>query len=153
MVSARWIFWASITKATPSPASHNLVSLSEPHSRTMPQCKFCGRSSRTSVLSSQCSVPTFRRSDPDTPCFACSSRHFVLLCSSQGRMCHRFHDRQPNPSRMPPLWEVKLLVPVSSVDCQATWLRIVLISSRPKELISSSAHKGSKTSPTARSTM
>jgi hypothetical protein len=54
---------------------------------------------------------------------------------------------------MPPLKEVKFLVPVSSVDCQATWLRTIPTGNQIKELISSNARKGSKTSPMARLTM
>jgi hypothetical protein len=50
---------------------------------------------------------------------------------------------------MPPLKEVKLLVHVSSVDCQATWLRIVPPGSRIKEPINNSIHMGSRISPTA----
>jgi hypothetical protein len=51
----------------------------------------------------------------------------------------------PHPSILvpPALREVKLLVHVSSVDCQPTWLRIEPPGSQFKDLISSSAHRGS----------
>jgi hypothetical protein len=43
----------------------------------------------------------------------------------------------------PALREVKLLVHVSSMDCQPTWLRIEPPGSQFKDLISSNAHRGS----------
>jgi hypothetical protein len=82
-----------------------------------------------------------------------NSRLLVQLCSSLGRMYNRFLVWWPSTSKMPPLKEDKLLACVSSVDCQATWLRIVPLGSRITELISSSVHKGNKISPSARLTM
>jgi hypothetical protein len=152
MAIIRWVFRASILEATLSPTSHSPVSLSEPL-QIVHRCTFHVCSSRISILSSQCSVPTFIRNILDIPCSSRSSRQFVQFCSSLGRKYSRFLIQQLNPSRMPPLREVKLLVHVSSVDCQATWLRIAPIYSQPKELISSSARRGSRTSPMVRSTM
>jgi hypothetical protein len=42
------------------------------------------------------------------------------------------------------------LVHVSSVDCQATWLRIVPPDNRIKDLVNNNVHKGSRISPMAR---
>jgi hypothetical protein len=58
--------------------------------------------------------------------------------------------QQPHTSRMQPHKEVKPFVHVSSVDCQATWLRIVPPDNRTKEPMNSSINKGSRISPTVR---
>jgi hypothetical protein len=126
MTNARWFYRANISKATLGNTIHSLVSLSEPHFWAMHRCKFHIRNSRTSVPSSRCSIPTFRCSVPGIKCSIPNRRQLNQLCSSPGRVYNRFLIRQPCTSRMLSLKEIKLLVCVSSVDCQATWLKIVL---------------------------
>jgi hypothetical protein len=153
MANARWCFQASIPEATLGPTFHNPVSLLEPRSCVVHRYKSHVRSFRTSVPSSWCSILTFRCSILNIQCFVPSSRQLIHLCSSLDRMYIMFLVHLPSTSKMPPHREVKLLAHVSSVDCHATWLRIVPLGSQTKEPIISSVRKGNRISPTARLTM